>query len=208
MGPTPEQTIATLAILAICGALVYGLVFWVMEAPCTADPWGKEITNAINNDDAVPVCHHCFTPQPRSGWFCPECGAIVGPYCNCMPYLYIFSQGEVLRAGVTERLRHGPLIVIGYILVSLATFSVGLVLLAPIYWFLLFKNLCRTESAPSAPMYPAAAQPPQEITADAEVTERDDTETVKKCTWCGKEYSAEATICPIDGNPLIREKRT
>ena len=54
-----------------------------------------------------------------------------------LPYVYIFSHGEVLRAGVTERLRRSPLIVIGFILLSLSLFAV----VAPIYWFFLFKNL-------------------------------------------------------------------
>lgn len=26
---------------------------------------------------------------------------------------------------------------------------------------------------------------------------------MKKCTWCGKEYSDDATACSIDGQPLI-----
>jgi hypothetical protein len=64
--------------------------------------------------------------------------------------VYIFSQGEVLRAGVTERFRPRPLIVIGYLLFSLGMFAVA----APIYWVFLFKNLRRDNGPVSS-----AAQP-------------------------------------------------
>jgi len=143
MGPSNEGTLAVFIGLGLFGLVVYRVVLWLMEATRTADPWGEEIDNALNQDDAVPVCHHCLTPQEHNGWFCPECGATVGPYCNYLPYVYIFSQGEVLRAGVTERLRPTPLIVVGYVL-----FSFGMVAIAaPVYWFFLFKNLRRRDGA-------------------------------------------------------------
>ncbi len=139
MTPAQEQAVAVLAILVVCAMGVYRLVLWIMEAPLTPDPWDKEVEDALNNDDAVAICHHCLTPQKHSGWFCPECGATVGPYCNYMPYLYVFAQGEVLRAGVTERIRRNPLVTAGFVLFSLSMS----VILAPIYWFFLFKNLRR-----------------------------------------------------------------
>ncbi len=117
-----------------------------MEAPRTVDPWGKETEEAIGREDAVPLCHHCLTPQVHSGWFCPECGATVGPYCNYMPYIYVFSQGEVLRAGTTERIRRSKLITIGFVLFSLDMFIIA----APIYWFFLFRNLRRSDAEPLA----------------------------------------------------------
>jgi hypothetical protein len=60
-----------------------------------------------------------------------------------MPYVYLFSQKEVLRAGVTERLRHTPLIVIGYILLSLGFFTVLWPLFfvwIAVYWLFLVDN--------------------------------------------------------------------
>jgi hypothetical protein len=143
MAPDREHILAALVILGICGLAIYRFVLWVMDAPCTTDPWGKETADAVNHEEAIPLCHHCFTPQEHSGWFCPECGATVGPYCNYMPFIYIFSQGEVLRAGVTERIRRSKLIIIGFILFSLGMFAVA----APIYWFFLFKNLRRGDDA-------------------------------------------------------------
>ena len=142
-----EHTLVGLVILGICALAIYRFVLWVVETPRTVDPWGKETEEAVNRDEAVPLCHHCFTPQEHNGWFCPECGATVGPYCNYMPYVYIFSQGEVLRAGLTERMRRSPLITIGFVLLSLGMFAIA----APIYWFFLFKNLHRSKGAKAEP---------------------------------------------------------
>jgi len=204
MAPAQEQALAALVILGICAMAVYRFVLWVMEAPRTVDPWGKEIDEVMNRDEAVPVCHHCFTPQLHNGWFCPECGAIVGPYCNYMPYLYIFSEGEVLRAGVTERIGRRPLVVTGYILFSLGMFAIA----APIYWFFLFKNLTRSPNGQATPMPPTIAKPHDETVRAFDVTaESTDIETVQKCTWCGREYPEEAKVCPVDGYALVREKR-
>jgi hypothetical protein len=129
--------VAVLVILGICGVVAYRFILWIMAAPRTEDPWGRELDDAVNQEGAVPVCHHCFTPQEHNGWFCPECGATVGAYCNYMPFIYVFAEGEVLRAGVTERIRRSPLITIGYLLFSLGMFWI----LAPVYWFFLFKHL-------------------------------------------------------------------
>ena len=137
MGPSNEESLAALVILGICALAIYRFVIWLKEGPRSANPWGNEIDEALDRGEGLPLCHHCLTPQDHNGWFCPECGATVGPYCNYLPYVYIFSQGEVLRAGVTERFRRGPLIVIGLVLCSLALCAV----LAPIYWFFLFKHL-------------------------------------------------------------------
>ena len=147
MAPGNEHILAVLVILGVCALAIYRVVLWIMDAPCSQDPWDHEVEEAISRDEAVPLCHHCLTPQEHLGWFCPECGATVGPYCNYMPYVYVFSQGEIFRAGVTERLRARPLVVVGYVLVSLGMY----VIFAPIYWFFLFKNLRRNDAtAPDA----------------------------------------------------------
>jgi hypothetical protein len=143
MASAKEQELVALVILAILGVAIYQLVQWLKEAKRTADPWGDEIGKALDEDDAVPLCHHCLTPQQHNGWFCPECGATVGPYCNYLPFVYIFSQGEVVRAGVTEHIRRSPLIVIGLVLLSLTMFALA----APFYWFFLFKHLRQEDSA-------------------------------------------------------------
>jgi len=148
MVPSPEQTIAVLVVLAFSGVALYRFGLWVMAAPRTSDPWDRETEEAVHREEAVPLCHHCLTPQEHNGWFCPECGATVGPYCNYMPYIYIFAQGEVLRAGVTERIRRSRLITMGFVFFSLGMFAVA----APIYWFFLFRNLRRgSDEAREAP---------------------------------------------------------
>ncbi len=137
-----EYTVAALILLGICGLALYRFVVWVMQAPHTPDPWDTETEEALNEETAVPLCHHCLTPQTHNGWFCPQCGATVGPYCNYMPYIYVFSQGEVLRAGVTEKLRHSALVLVGFLLFSLGMFSFTILgLVVPVYWFFFFKNL-------------------------------------------------------------------
>jgi hypothetical protein len=149
MARSNEQIIAVLVILGFCGVAFYRFVVWVTQPSRTVDPWGKETQDAVNQAGAVPLCHHCLTPQEHNGWFCPECGATVGPYCNYMPYLYVFSQGEVLRAGVTERFRRSRFITIGFVLFSLSMCAIA----APIYWFFLFRNLRRSDGRrPESPV--------------------------------------------------------
>jgi hypothetical protein len=53
-----------------------------------------------------------------------------------MPFLNVFSEGEVLRNGVGGRFRNRPLIVIGYFLITLGIFPI----LAPIYWLSFLLN--------------------------------------------------------------------
>ncbi len=150
-----EETLTVLVLLGVFAAALYIFIRWIVDAPRTPDPWGDETEQALNNEESLPVCDHCLTPQSHNGWFCPHCGATVGPYINYMPFIYVFSQGEVLRAGVTERLRRSPLIIMGFLVFSFGMFAMAsiFVLLVPVYWYLLFKNLWR-EDPPSqaAPM--------------------------------------------------------
>ncbi|MGB7749024.1 MAG: hypothetical protein WBN75_17235 [Verrucomicrobiia bacterium] len=119
----------------------------------------------MKEPEAVEVCHHCFNQQPPSAWFCEHCGSAVGPYNNWMPYLHIFSAGEVLRNGVMDKLRPNVLIISGYLLFSTNFLfltllrshieSLGYVLLnlavLLLFWFLLFNNLKRfREEKPGA----------------------------------------------------------
>lgn len=130
-----------------------GFVFrdWSHHFPVKPDPWDAEIAEKLKQPDCVPVCHHCFTPQEHDKWFCPECGASVGPYNNYLPYIHIFSEGEVLRNGVRSHVARNPLTVVGYLCFS----TLEYLIFAPLYWYLLFRNLRREqtsqEGAPAAP---------------------------------------------------------
>jgi hypothetical protein len=100
-----------------------------------------------NQLQAAPeICPHCSTPQPPTAWFCEHCGRAVGPYNNLMPYLQVFSEGEVFRNGASGQFRRRPLILAGYFLLGFGMLS----FLAPIYWFSLLLNLRSPETAQEA----------------------------------------------------------
>lgn len=128
---------ALLIGMVMAGLVLWRIVVWIRNAPLHPDPWDAAIEQDMQDPGAVHVCHRCFSPVSAAGWFCERCGSAVGPYNNLMPYVRIFSEGEVFRNGVTDRLRASPLIVAGYFLYSLTSY----VVFAPVYWFFLFKKL-------------------------------------------------------------------
>jgi hypothetical protein len=136
----PNQMVAGLGVGFLALAGLWRLIVWVREAPQKPDPWDAEIERQLEEPEAVEICHHCFSPQPPTAWFCEQCGSAVGPYNNLMPYLNAFSEGEVLRNGATDRLRTKPLVIAGYLLISLSVYTI----FAPVFWFFLFKNLKRS----------------------------------------------------------------
>jgi hypothetical protein len=135
----PNLIVAGLGVGLLALAGLWCLIVWVREAPQKPDPWDAEIGRRLEEPEAVEICHHCFTQQPPNAWFCEHCGSAVGPYNNIMPYLNVFSEGEVFRNGATDKLRTKPLVIAGYLLFSLSAYAV----FAPVFWFFLFKNLKR-----------------------------------------------------------------
>ncbi len=119
--------------------------WWRIQFPEPAGPrypWSDEEQTAVNQPEAVRVCHRCLTPQDHLGWFCPECGSATGPYNNCMPFIHIWSQGETLRAGVNEKIRFARWVYPAYFLAGLSSFFI----FAPIYWVWLIRaQIKRTE---------------------------------------------------------------
>jgi len=148
------------------GLLLFGLwrlIVWVRDAPVTPDPWDVAVEQKLQQPETPEVCPHCLTEQPPTAWFCRRCGRAVGPYNNVMPYLQVFSEGEVFRSGTSERLRKGPLILVGYLLLSLnflplimlqpfgsGSWIFGLLILPVLfsYWSSVLKNLNRSKSEP------------------------------------------------------------
>lgn len=132
------------------GIVVWRVIRW-MAAPCVIrpDPWPQEVELAIHDPAVEPACHRCLTPHPDERWFCPVCGAAVGPYNNYMPYLQLFSEGEVLRSGILDHYRRSIWVITGYVLLSLCLMSV----FAPVYWFFLIRHMreqrARERSAPN-----------------------------------------------------------
>jgi hypothetical protein len=131
----PNQIIVGLGIFGLAIAAFWRLIIWVRDAPLKPDPWDAGVEQQLQ--EAPETCPHCSTPQQPNAWFCPHCGKSVGPYNNLMPYLQIFSEGEVLRNGGQRHFRKRPMVIIGYFLIGLAFFPV---LLLPIYWFSLLRN--------------------------------------------------------------------
>jgi hypothetical protein len=135
----PNIIVGALASSGLAFVFLWRLLVRFRESPKTPDPWGEEIEKQLHEPDAVEICHHCFTPRSLSGWFCEHCGSAVGPYNNMMPFVNVFSEGEIFRNGVNDKLRASPFIIIGYLLFSLSAYA----FFAPIYWFFFFKNLKR-----------------------------------------------------------------
>jgi ribosomal protein L40E len=135
----PNQMVAGLGLGLLFLAGLWRFIGWIREAPRKPDPWDAEIERKLAEPEAVEICHRCLTPQPPNAWFCEHCGCAVGPYNNMMPYLNVFSEGEVFRNGVTDRFRNKPVILIGYFLISLSAYAV----FAPVFWIFFFKNLRR-----------------------------------------------------------------
>ncbi len=107
----------------------------------TPDPWSADLDAAARAATAIPICHHCTTPCELPVWFCPACGAVVGPYNNIMPYIYIFSIGEALRSGVGPEAHFTPFRTVAYVCLGLAEYQ----LFAPLYFVRLYRNHRRLE---------------------------------------------------------------
>jgi hypothetical protein len=140
----PNLIVGELAISGLVFVGLWRLIVWIRDAPATPNPWSVEIEESLQQTDATPICHRCLTPHQSEARFCEYCGSAVGTYNNWMPYVCIFSQGEVFRNGVTDKLRASPLTIVGYLLYSLGNYFI----FAPIYWFFFFNNLKRLQELP------------------------------------------------------------
>lgn len=144
----PNLIVGGYAAAGIGIYLLWRLIVWIRDSPTHPDPWEADVAQKLVDPDAPEICPHCSTPQSPSAWFCEHCGRAVGPYNNLMPYVNVFSEGEVFRNGVSERFRNRRLILIGFVLISISSYFV----LAPVYLFLLLRNWRRSaaEQNPAA----------------------------------------------------------
>jgi hypothetical protein len=150
----PNMIVGGLGVGLLALAALWRLIGWVRDAPPTPDPWDAEVEQKLQEPETLEVCHRCLTPQEPDAWFCKHCGAAVGPYNNMMPFLNVFSEGEVLRNGVSDRFRNRPLVAVGYFLIGLS-FVLGLLIDYPlvtvgivsfaalVYWLSVWRNLKR-----------------------------------------------------------------
>jgi hypothetical protein len=134
----PDMLIAYFAIGGLGCVCFWRLIVWVRDAPTTPDPWDAAVEQKLAEVETPQTCPHCSTPQSPTAWFCPHCGRAVGPYNNLMPFVQIFSEGEVFRNGTSGRFRNRRLIMIGYFLLGLTLIPF---FLAPLYWLSLLSNL-------------------------------------------------------------------
>lgn len=160
----PELIVGGYAVAGLAGYLFWRLIVWVRDSPTHPDPWDAEVAQKLADPETPETCPHCSTPQPPTAWFCEHCGRAVGPYNNMMPFLNVFSEGEVLRNGTTNRLRKGLLIPAGYFLISINLMLAGILLLPRSalfsllifaalfsYWMLILKNILRQNAAEATP---------------------------------------------------------
>ena len=138
----PNQIVVGYAIGGLILAALWKLIAWVREAPVKPDPWDASVEREL--EEAPEACPHCSTPQPPAAWFCAHCGRAVGPYNNLMPYLQVFSEGEVLRNGASPHFRKRPLVIIGYFLLGVTLLPFFLL---PIYWGSLLRNWMRANGS-------------------------------------------------------------
>jgi hypothetical protein len=63
-----------------------------------------------------------------------------------MPFPCLFSLGHVLRIGTAGTFKRSRFLIAGFVLFAIAEYAV----LAPVYWFMLLKNVtCLRSSNPS-----------------------------------------------------------
>jgi hypothetical protein len=89
-----EATLALTVVVVLGGV---GFARWFWRPASSPDPWGREVEDALEREEALPLCPHCLAPQERETWFCAECGSSIGKYNNVDPYLYVFSLGDFFR---------------------------------------------------------------------------------------------------------------
>ena len=142
----PNLFIGGVALAGLGLWVFWRLIVWVRQAPVRPDPWDAETERKISDPETKEVCPHCLTEQPPTAWFCSGCGRAVGPYNNMMPFVQIFSEGEVFRNGTSGRIRKSPLILIGYFLIALGMFP----FLAPVYLISMLMNWRRPVETPNA----------------------------------------------------------
>lgn len=150
----PNLIVGGFGIGLLALGVLWRFITWIRDAPKTPDPWDAAVEEQLQEPEAQQVCHRCLTPQKPDAWFCAHCGAAVGPYNNLMPFLNVFSEGEVLRNGLSDRFRNRPLVAVGYALIALS-FVLRLVINYPLvgvgvlsfvalfYWVSVLRNLKR-----------------------------------------------------------------
>ncbi len=147
-----DRTVLMLAVTVVGCIGLWRFAHWLLDGPPPPEPWDEQVSAAMAQDEATPVCCRCLEPHPSSADFCPTCGAPVGTYTNLLPFPYLFSLGDLLRVGTSGEFHRTPLTIAGFVLLGLAEYTV----FAPYYWFMFLRNLNRPTPASAAPSAPAS----------------------------------------------------
>jgi hypothetical protein len=151
----PERLVGLLAIAGLLGLAIWKGIKWLLQTRVTPDPWDATVAAELAKDEAPTLCHHCLCPHSESTDFCPECGTPVGQYTNWLPFPQLFSIGHVLRTGTSGEFKRTPLTIFGFMLFSLAEYT----LFVPIYWIVFLRKLF-------------GSQPPEDPTPDPMATQQ------------------------------------
>jgi hypothetical protein len=138
----PTMIVGMIGLTLLTVGFFWVLFRWLTRGPLSADPWDVEVSEAMEADDATPICHRCLERHLDGLDFCPNCGAAVGHYTNYLPFPRLFSLGHELRIGTCGEYKRSRLNIFGFILLSLAEYFV----VAPLYWVLMWRALRRKEA--------------------------------------------------------------
>ena len=138
-----ELTAALLGVAVIACFAVWSVFRSVLKKPLVPDPWGDQVSKTLDNDECLQVCHSCLSQHDSAVHFCPHCGASVGACTSLMPPLYLYSIGDVFRAGTEGTYRHSPFLTVGYFFAALVAYGLvaPLFFLVPVYWFKLLRRI-------------------------------------------------------------------
>jgi len=131
------MTALGIGLVAVAVLTIYRAYLWYKSGPVAPDPWGSDIEATLQNGEATPLCTHCLEPQDHHGWFCPNCGASVGPDSPLLVPVQMYYLGHAFRAASGAFAKRNPLVILGYILVALKVFFI----LGVVYLVLFFVGL-------------------------------------------------------------------
>jgi hypothetical protein len=145
-----EATAVLIGLTVLIGGAIWRLLGWIIATPTSPDPWNAEVAAELVRDDCPQICHHCLTPHDPSSHFCSHCGTMVGTLTCLIPPLYLYSIGDVFRAGAEGAYRRSPWLMVGCFFAAFTylcwiPFPLGF-LAVFVYWKNVFENLPANQS--------------------------------------------------------------